>query len=206
MRVYELSRSQVVHRGREDVFAFFASAENLEMLTPPWLQFQIVSPRPVHMQTGTRIEYVLRLHGFAIDWTSEITAWEPPFRFVDEQRRGPYRLWVHEHRFEEAANGTRVIDHIRYAVPGGALVHRFLVAPDLDRVFGFRRDRLAALFGAEPAEVGVTIRGVSAQADELRAERGDVAGVLADRVGADRAGHFGRGREGTPAHKDPGLG
>ncbi len=206
MKTYELNRSQVVHRGRDDVFAFFASAENLEMMTPPWLQFRIVTQQPIQMQVGTRIEYVLRLHGVAINWISEITAWEPPFRFIDEQRRGPYRLWVHEHRFEEVENGTRVVDHVRYAVPGGALVHRLLVAPDLDKVFGFRRNRLAMLFGAEPAEFGVTMSGGSSQSEELRGDSGDIASILDERVGADRSGDFGVRRKGLSAHKDPGLG
>lgn len=165
MRIYGLNRSQVVHGCREEVFAFFADAENLEMLTPPWLRFRILSPRPIRMYTGTRIHYVLRLHGCLVDWTSEITAWEPPFRFVDEQRRGPFRRWVHEHRFEDVENGTCVVDQIRYAVPGGALVHRFLVAPDLDRVFGFRRSTLAALFGAEPRGGRVAVRGMLSQTD-----------------------------------------
>ena len=39
-------------------------------------------------------------------WQSEITAWDPPFRFVDEQVRGPYRTWVHEHLFVERDEGT----------------------------------------------------------------------------------------------------
>lgn len=208
MRIYELDRSQIVHRRREDVFAFFADAENLEMMTPPWLQFRIVSPRPIRMFAGTRIDYVLRLHGFAIDWTSEITAWEPPFRFVDEQRRGPYRLWVHEHRFEDVEDGTRVIDHIRYAVPGGALAHRFLVAPDLERVFGFRRDKLAALFGAGPARVELSIleEDVSAQADQLRSHAHDVASVRAERIRTHDAREFRRSGESLAADKDPGLG
>lgn len=156
MRIYELHRSQIVHRKRTDVFAYFADAKNLEVMTPPWLRFRIVSPRPIHMQTGTRIDYVLRLRGIAVRWTSEITAWEPAFRFVDEQIRGPYRLWVHEHRFEDVPGGTRVIDRIRYAVPGGGLVHRFLVAPDLERVFEFRREKLCAVFDAESKQIDLT--------------------------------------------------
>lgn len=207
MRIYELNRSQIVRRRREEAFAFFADAENLEMMTPPWLQFRIVSPRPIRMCTGTRIDYVLRLHGFAVDWTSEITAWEPPFRFVDEQRRGPYRLWVHEHRFEDVEDGTRVIDHIRYAVPGGTLAHRLFVAPDLERVFGFRRDKLAALFGAGPAQVDLSIREeASVQPDQLRPDAHNVASVRAERIRTHDARELRRSGESLSADKDPGLG
>lgn len=207
MRIYELNRSQIVHRDRREVFAFFADAENLEMMTPPWLQFRIASPRPIHMQAGTRIDYALRLHGIALDWTSEITVWDPPFMFVDTQVRGPYRLWVHEHRFESVPNGTRVIDRIGYAVPGGALVHRFLVAPDLERVFDFRREKLGALFGAEAARVELTIReDDSFQADQLRPRGHDIPRARGERIGAHGAREFGRGGESLSADKDPGLG
>jgi ligand-binding SRPBCC domain-containing protein len=150
MKIHEFERAQVLAGFREDVFAFFSNAQNLEMLTPPWLRFQILTALPIDMQVGTRIDYALRLHGIRVRWTSEITAWEPPLRFIDEQVRGPYRLWVHEHRFESVAGGTRVIDHVRYAVPGGRLVNRMLVAPDLDRVFRYRSDYLEKMFGRAP--------------------------------------------------------
>ena len=148
MRIHEINRSQIVGRPREEVFQFFADATNLERITPPWLRFRTVTPPPIQMNQGMRIDYALRIRGVPLRWTSQITAWEPPLRFVDEQIRGPYRVWVHEHRFEEIAAGTRVIDHVRYAVPGGALVQRLLVAPDLERVFDFRRDCLDTWFAS----------------------------------------------------------
>lgn len=135
----------------EEVFRFFADAANLERLTPPWLAFRILTPQPIAMREGTRIDYRLSLHGLPLRWTSEITAWEPPHRFVDEQRRGPYRKWVHEHRFEESAGGTLVRDRVRYAVPGGYLVDRLLVRRDLHKIFSYRHQRLRELFPA-PAD------------------------------------------------------
>ena len=148
MRTYEFEHSQVVARSRDEVFEFFSNAENLEELTPPWLRFRILTAAPIHMHRGARIDYTLRLHGIPIRWTSEISEWEPPFYFVDKQVRGPYRLWVHEHRFDSLPEGTRVSDHVRYAVPGGHLANRFVVAPDLARVFRFRRERLGKMLGA----------------------------------------------------------
>lgn len=151
MKTYELHRETVVPREPEEVFAFFSDAGNLEELTPPWLRFEVETPRPIEMRAGTRIDYRLKVRGLPLRWTSEITAWEPPRRFVDEQVRGPYRLWHHEHRFEERPDGTAVLDHVRYAVPGGPglerLVHRFLVGPDVERIFGYRQRRLQELFG-----------------------------------------------------------
>jgi ligand-binding SRPBCC domain-containing protein len=134
-------------RPPEEVFAFFADAANLQTLTPPWLDFTILTPAPILMRPGTLIDYRLRLHGFPIRWQSEITVWEPPHRFVDEQRRGPYKLWLHEHRFEAREGGTQVTDDVRYAVPGGRLTDRLFVRRDVERIFAFRREKLQALSG-----------------------------------------------------------
>ncbi len=132
----------------EEVFGFFTDARNLQVLTTEWLSFSILTPTPILMRPGTIIDYRLRLHGFPIRWQSEITAWEPPHRFVDEQRRGPYKLWVHEHRFAAQDNGTLVTDCVRYAVLGGRLVEWLFVRRDVERIFQFRREKLLALFGS----------------------------------------------------------
>ena len=147
MRTFELNSEVLLPRPPDEVFPFFADAGNLERLTPPWLRFEVLTPGPVEMRPGAAIDYRLRLRGAPIRWRSEITAWEPPFRFVDEQRRGPYRLWVHEHRFEERAGRTLASDRVRYAAPGGWLVDRLLVRPDLERIFEYRRAALRRIFG-----------------------------------------------------------
>ncbi len=147
MKTYSLHSESWLPRPRAEVFPFFADAANLERLTPPWLRFQMLTRGPVDMRVGRLIEYRLRVRGFPIRWQSEITCWEPPWRFVDEQRRGPYRLWVHEHRFTEAEGGTRVEDEVEYAVPFGTLVQRFLVGPDLRKIFDYRKAILRDLFG-----------------------------------------------------------
>lgn len=147
VKTYTLSSSIWLPRPLEEVFAFFSAAENLETLTPPWLRFTVLTKGPVIMKPGTLIDYRLKLHGIPIRWQSEITAWTPPHRFVDEQRRGPYRLWIHEHRFTARDEGTLAEDFVRYSVPGGWLIDRLLVAPDLARVFDYRRRRLIELFG-----------------------------------------------------------
>lgn len=142
MKVYELRTRVRLPRPRPEVFAFFADAGNLEAITPPWLHFQIATPQPIGMKQGALIDYRLRLHGIPLTWKTEITAWDPPRRFVDEQIRGPYRLWVHEHIFEEDGEGTIVEDYVRYAAPLGWLVNRLLVARDLKAIFGYREARL----------------------------------------------------------------
>lgn len=146
MKIFTLDSELWLGRPLQEVFAFFSDPSNLETITPPWLRFEISPPRPLEMRKGTRIDYRLRLHGIPLSWRSEITAWDPPFRFVDEQVRGPYRLWRHEHTFEEKDGGTFVRDHVDYAVPGGLLVQKFVVARDVAQIFDFRSRKLQEIF------------------------------------------------------------
>jgi len=97
------------------------------------------------MRQGLLIEYEIRLYGLAIPWLTRIDVWEPGIRFVDRQVRGPYRWWHHEHRFEPAASGTRVIDDVEF-VPRVAWLTRGKVQRDVERIFTFRQETLAALF------------------------------------------------------------
>jgi ligand-binding SRPBCC domain-containing protein len=150
MRVHLLERSQRVSTGLEDTFALYATADNLEPITPPWLRFRVLDPRPEALSAGARLEYSLVLHRIPIRWTTEISEWEPPHRFVDFQVRGPYALWEHTHTFEPVAGGTLLVDQVRYAVPYGplgALAHVAFVRRDLRRIFDFRRDAVAELLG-----------------------------------------------------------
>jgi ligand-binding SRPBCC domain-containing protein len=148
MRTHRLERAQVVRRSREEVFAFFARARNLESITPPWLRFEVLTPEPVAMRAGTLIEYRLRLHRLPLRWTSRIEEWEPGAAFVDRQVRGPYRLWHHRHEFAPHADGTVVRDRVDYALPLGVLgevAGALVVHRDLERIFDFRRAAVARL-------------------------------------------------------------
>lgn len=147
MRIFE-HRSEIwLPRPRAGVFAFFADAGNLERLTPPWLGFEILTPRPIAMRPGARIDYRLKIHGLPIRWKTEITAWDPPRQFVDEQLSGPYRLWHHTHTFIEEGDGTRVVDRVRYAMFGGRFVHKLFVERDVRTIFAFRERVLRDIFG-----------------------------------------------------------
>lgn len=150
MKTLTLQRSAFVPKPVAEVFPFFAKAANLTKITPPWVDFKILTPEPIEMREGTIIDYRIRLRGIPMRWRSEISVWNPPHSFVDEQLKGPYRLWVHEHRFEPMEGGTKITDHIRYAVWGGSLIERFLVRPDLKRIFDGRQQRMSELFDARP--------------------------------------------------------
>ncbi len=146
---YLLATDQWFPVPRETVFPFFGDAGNLEAITPPWLHFEVLTPRPIEMHPGQLIDYKLRLHYVPICWRTEISAWEPPFRFVDRQLKGPYHFWVHEHTFQEQEGGTLVRDRVEYQCPGGRLVHALLVRRDLERIFTFRRQVLERHFGTK---------------------------------------------------------
>ena len=147
MSVFALRNEVWLPRPIDEVFEFFSDAYNLETLTPPILRFEVLTPDPIRMETGTLIDYKLRLRGLPVRWQSEITAWEPPHRFVDEQRRGPYSMWVHEHTFVEKDGGTLAKDNVDYAVLGGALVNRLFVARDVRKIFEYRTERLLEALG-----------------------------------------------------------
>lgn len=147
MRVRNFDSQLWLPQPRDKVFAVFSDAANLDAITPPWLNFRTVTPGPIEMHLGTMIDYNLRVHGFPVRWRSEITAWEPPTRFVDEQRSGPYRLWIHEHIFTERDGGTLVGDRVQYAVPFDRLVH-MLVRRDVERIFRYRGEMLRLRFAA----------------------------------------------------------
>lgn len=143
-------RETVVAASLEQTFGFFSDASNLERLTPAWLNFRIRTPLPIRMEEGAIIDYRIVLYGVPIPWRSRIDAWEPGVRFVDRQTVGPYRWWRHEHRFERAAEGTRVIDHVEY-VPRLRWVSGWLVRRDVERIFTYRQQALGRLFGgAQP--------------------------------------------------------
>jgi ligand-binding SRPBCC domain-containing protein len=144
---YTLRAEQWLPRPLEEVFAFFADAYRLQDLTPAFLNFEVVTPKPIEMRPGLKIDYRIRLHGIPVVWQSEISDWEPPHRFVDQQLKGPYRLWHHEHTFEAHDGGTLVRDVVDYAVPGGRLIHWLIVRKDLERIFADRREKLTAFFG-----------------------------------------------------------
>jgi ligand-binding SRPBCC domain-containing protein len=137
-----------LRQAQEDVFKFFSNAANLDAITPAWLHFQIITPMPVEMHQGTLLEYRLKLKGFPVRWLTEITEWDPPYRFVDRQLKGPYRKWVHTHTFEAKEGGTLVRDQVEYEIAGWIfepLIHRLFVGPDLERIFQHRRVKLGSI-------------------------------------------------------------
>ncbi|MGE3275157.1 MAG: SRPBCC family protein [Vicinamibacterales bacterium] len=149
-RTRRLTTALHVPRPLDEVFPFFADAGNLQRITPPWLDFEIVTPRPIPMHAGALIDYRLRLGGLPMRWRTIIEVWDPPTGFVDLQLRGPYLLWRHTHTFEAVEGGTVCRDQVDYRVLGGYPVERLFVRPQLTRIFTHRQHATLAAFGAPP--------------------------------------------------------
>lgn len=132
----------------EEVFAFFSQAENLEKITPPWLNFKILKQSTPSIEQGTLIDYQLKLHGLPIRWRTEISNWNPPFEFTDTQLKGPYHLWCHTHSFSSLAGGTLMEDCVLYELPLGALgriTAGSFVIKDVHAIFDYRQKKIFEL-------------------------------------------------------------
>jgi hypothetical protein len=150
LRIRTLLSEQWLPCPIEEIFAFFSDAHNLDLLTPAWLHFRILTPPPIPMQQGTTIEYRLRWRGVPLFWRTQIAVWEPPVRFVDQQTKGPYRQWIHEHTFKARDGGTLMRDRVDYAIPGWIvepILDWLIVGRDVRLIFEYRSKKMTELFG-----------------------------------------------------------
>lgn len=144
-----LETVQFIAQPREKVFEFFSDAENLEAITPEFLNFTILNVSTPTIERGTLIDYELKIRGLPVKWRTEIEEWNPPNSFVDVQSRGPYKKWHHTHTFTEAQGGTLVKDRVLYRLPGerfGKAVAGSWVRKDVDKIFAFRASELQKQF------------------------------------------------------------
>jgi ligand-binding SRPBCC domain-containing protein len=149
MRV--LQRETVLQAHISEVFSFFQDPRNLADITPNWMEFDVVNIDDGEMRAGFKIAYRIKWMGVSLRWITKITEYQPPHRFLDVQTKGPYKVWRHEHTFEEADSGTIVRDVVRYQLPFGILgdvAHWLIVRRQLRRIFDYRARRIARLFAA----------------------------------------------------------
>ncbi len=143
---WRLTTKVLLPHPRQTVFQFFSDAANLEKITPDFLNFRILTALPIEMKTGARIDYKIRLRGIPIKWRTNISLWQPNERFIDEQIRGPYRKWHHEHIFEDRGDQTLMTDLVHYRVWLGPIIHPLMVKKDLARIFQYRQQKIVELF------------------------------------------------------------
>ncbi|WMJ73575.1 SRPBCC family protein [Cytophagaceae bacterium ABcell3] len=149
MKTRTIKRTTTLNRPIEEVFNFFSKAENLNIITPPEMQFKIISKPPIEIAEGTIIDYKIKLSGIPMFWRTQITHWEPMKKFVDKQIRGPYLLWEHQHILTPKGTSTEMIDIVDYKVPGWIiepLVHKLFVSGRLKSIFDYRQTKCAEIF------------------------------------------------------------
>jgi ligand-binding SRPBCC domain-containing protein len=159
MKPHVLEYKTKLYRPLNEVFDFFSKAENLNEVTPTDLSFNILTPSPIPMKAGTLIDYRIKLMGIPFYWRTTISEWEPPYRFVDQQLRGPYILWHHEHIFEEKGDHVLMTDRVHYLSPGWflePLIDRLFVRKQLDKIWSYRDTRFKEIFGKKENTLAFT--------------------------------------------------
>jgi ligand-binding SRPBCC domain-containing protein len=149
VKPHTLHRTTIINRPIEEVFRFFCDPANLNLITPPSYAMKIISRQPIELKKGALIDYRIKVSGIPLRWRTEITEWKPPYYFVDIQLKGPYRLWMHEHRFEAQGNNTVMHDDVQFLSPGWflePLVNKWFVEPKIISLFDHRTQCLKKIF------------------------------------------------------------
>ena len=149
--MHHLKQSQTLPVDREVLWEFISVPQNLNKITPPDMAFEITGEPPEKTYAGLLLEYRVKvpLLGWST-WLTEIKYVEEGVSFMDEQRVGPYKLWLHTHKLEDVDGGTRMTDNIRYLVPFGPiglLANAVFVGRTLRRIFDYRRVKMEEIFG-----------------------------------------------------------
>jgi ligand-binding SRPBCC domain-containing protein len=134
-------------RSRPEVFAFFADPRNLVQLMPPSLRLRIVTPTTT-LAAGVVLDLRVAWLGIPVPWRVYIREYDPPYRFVDVQVRGPWARWENRHLFLEEDGGTWVEDRLTYRPPLGPLgrlAHSLALERQLRALWAYRQRRLGEL-------------------------------------------------------------
>lgn len=159
--IHRLKSIQKLPVSLDKAWAFFSDPRNLFQITPPELNLKVTNEVESETYPGQVFTYTVKpLLGIPMLWMTEITHVEPRKRFVDEQRKGPYALWHHQHHFKEIEGGVEMTDIVHYRLPlgfAGNLLHAPLVKGKLHDIFTYRFNKVNEIFGAWPGQ-GVDVR------------------------------------------------
>lgn len=149
--MHQFIRKQFVKTDLQTCWDFFSSPANLKRITPSYMGFDVKTEVPAQMYEGLIIAYKVKpVLGIPVEWVTEITHVKDKSFFVDEQRKGPYTMWHHEHHFKEVEGGVEMTDIVSYIIPLGLIgkmVHPFLVKPKLEEIFAYRFKIVEEVFG-----------------------------------------------------------
>ena len=149
IKKHVIEKKIILNNTIDSVFSFFNRIENLNQITPAWLQLQLLSPIPARLTKGSLLKFTFKLNGIPLKFKTEVSEWKAADYFVITQNEGPFLLWNHRHQFESKENKTIFYDRVEYAIPGGLLepyLNYFYVAKKIKRVFNFRSQKLEQLF------------------------------------------------------------
>ena len=149
MQPHSLTAETKLYGTIQEVFDFFSKPENLNKVMPTALRLNILTPLPLDMKLGSLIDYRVVLSGIPFFWRTLITHWEPPYKFIDEQLKGPYVFWHHEHSFEQKEGYTLMHDKVHFLSPGGFLepvINKYFVEPKVKQIFAHRGEIFKQVF------------------------------------------------------------
>lgn len=151
MSYTQIIRKQIIKSDIESIWKFMSSPKNLDEITPIWMNFEITSKNTnQNMYPGMIITYnVTPFLNLKMVWITEITHIEDHILFIDEQRIGPYKMWHHEHRFEQVGDGILMTDTITYVPPFGLfgmLANHLFIKKRITKIFDYRKNILEKIF------------------------------------------------------------
>lgn len=151
MKIYRFYQKQFIKADLDHVWDFFSSPHNLNEITPPFMNFEILEiTGSEKMFNGQRIKYKVSPFPFVrLKWVTEIIDIKPGSSFADNQLKGPFSLWHHEHYFKKADGGVEMEDHVSYAIPFGIIgriANGIAVRKQVERIFEYRRKKIDMIF------------------------------------------------------------
>lgn len=151
MNMHQFKAEQFLPIGKNKAWAFFSSPKNLAVITPPEMEFKILTElNGENIYEGMKINYTVKpLFGIRVNWQTEICRVENQNYFTDRQTTGPYKIWEHTHNFIERNNGVLMTDVVNYELPFGFIgnfANSILVKRKIESIFDYRKKILEKLF------------------------------------------------------------
>lgn len=151
MEIYYYKTEQLLRTDMNTAWNFFSSANNLARITPPELDFNILTQLDnKDIYQGMLIDYTVRpLFGIPLHWQTEIWKIKKPEMFTDKQLQGPYKIWEHTHQFVQKGKGVLMKDEVKYVLPFGfigTIAHSLIVRKKIERIFNYRKEVLNKIF------------------------------------------------------------
>lgn len=158
MKIYYYKTEQFLSTDINTAWNFFSSAKNLARITPPELDFNILTAlAEKDIYQGMLIEYTIRpLFGILLNWQTQILTIKKPEMFIDKQLKGPYKIWEHTHEFIQTEKGVLMKDSVKYLLPFGILgniAHSLFVRRKIERIFNYRKQVLNKIFNQNANDI-----------------------------------------------------